>query len=149
MSADVQAARVIDAPAEQVWGILTDWERQGEWMPATRVRSFRGHSPGGRIEAWTGVGRLGFRDTMEITGWDPPRRCDVIHTGRVLRGPGSFAVEPLGAARCRVVWEERLELPLGRLGRASWPLVRPLARAGLGLGLRRLDRLVISNMGRG
>jgi hypothetical protein len=41
-----------------------------------------------------------------------------------------------------VVWEERVELPLGRLGRAGWPLVRPLARAGLGFALRRLARLV-------
>ena len=142
MSADLQVARVIEAPAGQVWGVLTDWERQGEWMPATRVRSSHGHGPGGRIEAWTGLGRLGFLDTMEITSWDPPRRCDVIHTGRVLRGSGSFAVEPLAAGRCRVVWEERVELPLGRLGRAGWPLVRPLARAGLWFGLRRLARLV-------
>jgi hypothetical protein len=142
MSADLQAARVIEAPAGRVWGVLTDWERQSEWMPATRVRSFHGHAPGGRIEAWTGLGRLGFLDTMEITVWDPPRRCDVIHTGRVLRGSGSFAVEPLGAGRCRVVWEERVELPLGRLGRACWPLVRPLVRAGLGFGLRRLARVV-------
>jgi carbon monoxide dehydrogenase subunit G len=145
MSADLQVARLIEAPAEQVWGVLTDWERQGEWMPATRVRSVHGHAPGGRIEAWTGLGRLGFLDTMEITRWDPPRRCDVIHTGRVLRGSGWFAVEPLEAGRCRVVWEERLELPLGRLGRAGWPVVRPLARAGLQLGLRRFARLVTGN----
>ena len=149
MSAELRVARVIEAPAGHVWGVLTDWERQGEWMPATRVRSFDGHAPGGRIEARTGLGRLGFLDTMEITSWDPPRRCDVIHTGRVLRGAGSFAVEHLGAGRCRVVWEERVELPLGRLGRAGWPIVRPLARAGLRFALRRLDRLVTSNMGRG
>jgi hypothetical protein len=145
MSADLQVARLIEAPAEQVWGVLTDWERQGEWMPATRVRSVHGRAPGGRIEAWTGLGRLGFLDTMEITRWDPPRRCDVIHTGRVLRGSGWFAVEPLEAGRCRVVWGERLELPLGRLGRAGWPVVRPLARSGLRLGLRRLARLVTGN----
>jgi hypothetical protein len=35
-----------------------------------------------------------------------------------------------------------VELPLGRLGRAGWPLVRPLARAGLGFALRRLAQVV-------
>ena len=26
----------VDAPPERVWALLTDWERQGEWMLADR-----------------------------------------------------------------------------------------------------------------
>ena len=138
MSTELRVTQVVGAPADRVWEVLTDWDRQGEWIPATRVHAMDGHAVGGRIEAWTGLGPLGFVDTMTITRWEPPKRCEVLHTGRVVRGPGLFSVEPLGPAQCRVVWEEHLDLPMGVVGRAGWRVVRPLARAGLALALRRL-----------
>ncbi|HEU0042208.1 MAG TPA: SRPBCC family protein [Jiangellaceae bacterium] len=140
MTVPMRVSRQVGVPARTAWDVLTDWERQGEWMPVTRVRVV---SPGdaggvgGRLEAWTGLGPLGFVDTMIVTGWDPPRRCVVRHTGSVVRGHGVFAVEPIDACRCRVVWQEYLDLPLGRFGRATWPVVAPLARAGLAWALRR------------
>jgi hypothetical protein len=137
VSADVRVARVVAVPADLAWRALTDWERQGEWMPATRVRSNEGDRVGGQIEAWTGIGPFGFLDTMTITAWDPPCRCEVLHTGRLVRGSGVFAVEPVAANRCRVVWEEHLDLPLGTVGRVGWLLVHPLARGGLAFALRR------------
>ena len=139
MSADLRVERVVAGEVYHVWSRLTDWEGQGRWMPATRVSSADGHRVGGRITARTGLGPVGFVDTMTVTRWEPPRRCDVMHTGRVVRGPGSFVVEPAGANRCRVVWEERLDLPFGVVGRVAWPLVRPLARAGLAAALRRFS----------
>jgi carbon monoxide dehydrogenase subunit G len=138
VSAVVRVTRVVAVPAERAWQMLTDWERQGEWMPATRVRASDGHRVGGRIEAWTGIGSVGLLDTMTISVWDPPRRCEVLHTGRLVRGSGVFNVEPLAANRCRVVWEEHLDLPLGAVGRLAWPFVHPLTRAGLAFALRRL-----------
>jgi Polyketide cyclase / dehydrase and lipid transport len=133
----------VEAPPLQVWRALVDWERQGEWMPLTDVTVVGGdpHGVGGRIEARTGIpvrGRrhVGLLDTLEITGWDPPHRVDVLHTGRVVRGPGIFEVRPRMAG-ATVVWTEQLELPLGRLGRLGWPLVRPGARFALRLGLNR------------
>jgi hypothetical protein len=74
---------------------------------------------------------------MLITGWDPPRRVDVRHTGRVVRGTGSFEIRPRGTSACTFVWSERLDLPLGLLGRLGWPLVRPVMVAGVRLSLRR------------
>jgi carbon monoxide dehydrogenase subunit G len=139
VSADLRVERVVVGTPERVWSALTDWEQQGHWMPATRVSSVDGHRVGGRITARTGLGPVGFVDTMTVTRWDPPRRCDVMHTGRLVRGPGSFVVEPVGPDRCRVVWEERLDLPFGMLGRAGWVLLRPLARAGLAFALRRFS----------
>ena len=127
MSADVRVARIVAVPAERAWQVLTDWERQGDWIPATRVRSTDGHQVGGRIEAWTGLGPVGFLDVMTITAWDPPRRCEVLHTGRVVRGPGVFAVDPLTGNRCRVSGKSislcRSARSAGWVGRwsARWP----------------------------
>lgn len=133
----------VEAPPEQVWRALVDWERQGEWMPLTDVRVVGGDPAGvgGRIEARTGMpvggGRhVGMLDTLEITAWEPPHRVEVLHTGRVVRGPGVFEVRPR-LAGATVVWTELLDLPLGRLGELGWPLIRPGAAFALGLGLKR------------
>ena len=134
----------VDAPVEQTWRGATDWDYQGEWMLGTTVRGTDqdGQGVGGGIEAFTGVGRLGFLDTMRIEVWEPPHRCHVVHTGRVVRGTGTFGVEPRGDGRSRFVWREDLELPLGGLGRLGWPLVRPLFAFGVRLSLRRFARWV-------
>ena len=134
----------VDAPVEQTWAGATDWAGQGEWMLGTRVRPTvqGGQGVGGAIEAFTGLGRVGVLDRMEITLWEPPRRCHVRHLGRVVRGTGAFDVEPLARGRSRFVWREDLVLPLGVLGRLGWPLVRPVFAFGVQLSLRRFARWV-------
>jgi hypothetical protein len=134
----------VDAPVEQTWAGATDWAGQGEWMLGTRVwpTAQDGQGVGGGIEAFTGVGPLGFLDRMQITLWEPPRRCHVLHVGRVVRGTGAFEVEPLPGDRSRFVWREDLELPLGVLGRLGWPLVRPASAFLVQLSLRRFGRWV-------
>ena len=131
----------VDAPLERTWAAVTDWDRQGEWMLGTRVEGGRqdGQGVGGTLRAWTGAGRLGFWDAMEITAWDPPHRCEVRHTGRVVRGSGVFAVEER-AGGSTFVWSEVLDLPLGAVGRAGWPLVRPAFAAGVRKSLKRFAR---------
>jgi hypothetical protein len=133
----------VDAPPEEVFAAATDWAGQGEWMLGTKVwpTRYRGQGVGGHVSAWTGFGPLGFLDTMEITRWDPPRACHVLHTGRLVRGPGRFDVEPRPGGST-FVWSEELELPLGALGRAGWPLVKPFAAAGILLSLKRFARWV-------
>lgn len=134
----------VDAPAEQTWAAAVDWATQADWMLGTRVRTTRqdGSGVGARLEAFTGVGRLGFLDPMEITVWQPPRSCHVVHLGRVVRGTGAFEVEPRGDDRSRFYWREDLDLPLGRIGRAGWVLARPLFAYGVNLSLRRFARRV-------
>jgi hypothetical protein len=100
-----------------------------------------GRRLGARFSAVTGIGPIGFTDPMEVVEWDPPRRCVVTHLGRVVRGAGIFEVTGLGPERSRFRWSERLELPLGRLGEAGWPLVRPAFAAGVGHSLRKLARI--------
>ena len=133
----------VDAPVEQTWAAATDWAGQGEWMLGTSVRPTAqdGRGVGGGIEAFTGIGRLGFVDSMVITLWEPPRRCHLLHTGRVVRGTGAFGVEPRGE-HSTFVWREDLELPLGPLGRLGWALLRPLFAYGVRLSLRRFARSV-------
>jgi hypothetical protein len=131
----------VAAPAEAVWLAVTDWAAQGEWMLGTSVEvtgTGDGRRLGATLRAVTGVGPLGFTDPMEIVEWQPPRRCVVRHTGRVVRGEGVFEVLALGPERARFVWSEQLDLPLGALGRLGWPLVRPAFRAGVALSLRRM-----------
>lgn len=131
----------IAAPAAVVWDLVTDWDAQGDWMLGTRVRSDGEPGVGQRLAAFTGVGRLGFWDTMEITEWDPPRRAVVLHTGRVVRGLGIFEVVPLSATGCRFCWAEELDLPGGEWGRRGWPLVRPMMAAGVAASLRAMRDL--------
>jgi len=135
----------VSAPPEQTWAAITDWSRQGEWIVATTVcqRSPGGVGLGTEIEAMTGVGRFVVRDTMRVTEWDPPRRCTMQHTGRLVRGRGIFevAAHP-GGSRFR--WTEDLELPFGTVGRVGWPMVAPLTRWGLQRSLKRFARFAES-----
>jgi uncharacterized protein YndB with AHSA1/START domain len=141
----------VDAPPEQVWAALVDWDRQGEWMLLTDVRAVDGNGQGvgGRLAAVTGIRlpgrllrgrRLGVVDTMLITAWDEPHQVHVRHTGRVVRGTGTFQVRPRAGGGSTFVWTEGLDLPLGALGRAAWPLIRPVMAAGVRFSLRRFAR---------
>jgi hypothetical protein len=147
MRASLRASVSVAAPAGQVWDYLTDWPRQGEWIPFTRVEELAdGHRAGGRVRAWTGLGPLGFWDPMTITAWeqdaDGSARCEVLHTGRVLRGEGEFAVTRLDAASCTFTWWERLEVPGGPLGAVAWRVVGPLVQRSVDGALRTLARRV-------
>lgn len=127
------------APREAVWAALTDWDHQGEWMLGTRTRvtGGDGRSVGSTLAAFTGLGPLGFTDTMEITAWEPPTRCEVRHTGRLVHGLGVFEVVARGEGRSTLVWHEHLRPPLGRLGDLGWLLAGPAFRLGVRQSLRR------------
>lgn len=134
----------IGAPAEAVWATLVDWDRHGDWMLATQMSaSSVEQGVGAQLAARTGIGPIGFVDTMIVTQWSPPHRCVVEHTGRVVRGSGAFEVAELSPHASRVTWSEWVEVPLGPLGAVSWPLVRPAAALFLRRSLERLGRLVL------
>jgi hypothetical protein len=137
MTVSVALTVAVPASAQQTWDAVTDWARQGEWMVGTKVSASGPAGIGQRLAAFTGMGRVGFLDTMEVTAWQPPARCEVLHTGRLVRGTGVFAVRSLGPDRSAFDWSEELELPLGALGRLGWPFVRPLFLAGVRRSLNR------------
>lgn len=136
----------IEIPASQqaVWEAVVDWPGQREWMLLTDVRATSAQSEGVGTElaAFTGVWKLGFLDTMTVTEWDPPRRCVVLHTGRVVRGTAAFEVESVTSTTSRFIWTEWVELPFGALGRLGWPVAKLFVAAGVRFSLRRLRRAV-------
>ena len=138
--AELVVTQLVKAPAQRTWDVLTDWSVHHEWMLLTRAEG--GAAAGESIEAFTGIGRIGFLDTMTITVWEPPHRAVVRHTGKVVRGSGAFEVQPLGEHQSLVVWSEWVQLPFGILGRLGWPLARLVVKAAVQLSLRRLARYV-------
>lgn len=145
--AELQAQVSVAAEPDAVFAAITDWARQSEWMLGTEVHitSGDGRSVGSTLAAFTGVAGVGFLDTMEITRWDPPRRCDVRHTGRFVRGAGVFDVLPGPGEHAVFRWVEALDIPFGAVGRLGWPVVRPAFAWGLRQSLDRFRRFCEEN----
>jgi hypothetical protein len=157
----------VDLPLDPqtAWDIVVDWDRQSRWMLLTRVWATEndGVGIGGGVAARTSVGAVGFTDDMVITHWDPPRECTVKHLGTIVRGTGTFAVTPAAGtvaptagtvastagtgtpsagAGSTFTWSEDVVPPLGKLGVAVWPVVRPVFEVMMRVSLRRLVRKV-------
>ena len=134
----VEERAAVAAPVEVAWEALTDWQGQSGWMVLTRVTvDPGGHRVGERLDAFTGIAGVGFHDRMEVTRWDPPRRVEVVHLGRVVRGAGIFEVRPAPGGAW-LVWIEDLDLPLGVVGRLGFAVLRPAFQLMLRRSLRRL-----------
>lgn len=135
----------VELPMEpqETWDAVMDWSRQSRWMLFTRVWTTGqdGQGVGGGVAARTSVGPLGFTDDMVITHWDPPRSCQVKHLGTIVRGTGTFSINPT-AAGSTFVWSEDVVPPFGRLGVAAWPVVRPGFELMMRISLRRLAKEV-------
>lgn len=142
-SGEVTATVIIDASADQVFAAFTAWERQGEWIPFTRVRIVEGDGgEGSTIEAVTALGPAVLRDVMQVVRLDPPYEVRVLHTGPLLRGPGVLRATPMDGGRTQVVWHEWFQLPAGVVGRVAWPVLWPGSKFSLTQALRRFARLV-------
>lgn len=134
MSVKVQLEIEVNAPIAVAFHYLTDWPRQEEWMLGTRVEV---KSPGdaryegGKIAAFTGLGPIGFWDTMTITVWQAPNFVEVDHTGKLVRGIGYMRFTEIDETRCRFEWGEVLDLPLGIVGRLGFGLLRPFFLYGV------------------
>jgi hypothetical protein len=140
---EVTATVIVNAPAKAVFEAFTVWDRQGEWIPFTRVRVVEGDGGEGSIvEAVTAVGPAVLRDEMRVVRLDPPYEVRVVHQGRLLRGPGVMRCTPMGPDRTQVVWHEWFHLPGGVAGRVAWPVLWPGSKVSLTQALRRFARLV-------
>jgi uncharacterized protein YndB with AHSA1/START domain len=128
---------VIKAPIEKVWAALADWESQGDWMLQTRVdvTSEIREGVGTTIAAFTGVGKLGVMDHMVVTSWQPPHICDVLHTGKIIKGTGRFELVAIDAGTTRFNWSEEILAP-----RAIFLLIAPGLYAGVRISLTKLGR---------
>lgn len=137
----------VDVPAADLWDYVTNWPRQAEWVPLTRVEKVdAADGVGGRFRAWTGIGPVGFWDPMTITAWDRTPdgggRCEVLHRGTVVKGEGEFTVVALGPGRSRFVWAEVVRVPGGAAGAVAWRAARPVVERILDRALDTMrDRL--------
>lgn len=129
----------INAPTMNVFRAVTNWEEQDNWVFLTKVKGVGNDSQklGGKLEAYTGIGRFCFLDTMTITAWDPPKLCEVTHTGNVVKGRGIFEVATINSSTY-FTWTEYVEIPFGVIGRFGWIFIKPLTKLGLWVSLRRL-----------
>jgi len=146
MSADIEISVDVHQSADKVFAYFTDWPRQGEWMVGTRVEARAagdlgmGRGNGAEIAGFSGIGPLGFWDTMTVTRWVESERVDVLHTGKLVRGTGSMIVERVDENSSRFIWSEQLDLPLGWLGRFGFGLLRPLFIAAVRDSLTKFAR---------
>jgi hypothetical protein len=140
----IQLTVRVNASAQVVWEQITNWASQSDWMLGTKVTG-EGNSVGGKIAAFTGIGPIGFLDTMEITRWEPPFRCDVLHTGRVVRGTGSFQVESIDPQTSNFIWIEDLDLPLGVIGLVGFKILRPFFVFGVQKSLEKFAKIASTN----
>ncbi|BCJ66190.1 SRPBCC family protein [Polymorphospora rubra] len=140
---EVTATVIVNASAERVYAAFTAWERQSEWIPFTTVRVVEGDGgEGSLIEAVTAVGPAVLRDQMRVTRLDPPYEVQVVHLGRVLRGPGVLRCTQMEHDRTQVVWHEWFHLPGGVAGRVAWPVMWPGSKVSLTQALKKFGRLV-------
>ena len=111
---DFYAEVTINAPVNEVWRALVQWEKQGDWMALTRVSaSDKGADDSGigtTIEAFTGIGPFGVLDKMKVSSWEPPHFCRVEHVGRVIKGIGEFRLVDQGD-KTKFDWYEEILAP--------------------------------------
>ena len=147
-TAHLELSVEVAASAAKTFDYFTDWPRQGEWMLGTRVEPrASGHIGMGRgngavIAGFTGIGPIGFWDTMTITEWIDDHKVFVVHTGRVVRGTGEMRVDAVSDTACRFVWIEDLDLPWGSLGAFGFALLRPMFEGAVNVSLRRFAKRV-------
>lgn len=146
MSADIEIAVDVNQSASKVFAYFTDWPRQGEWMVGTRVEARAagelglGRGKNAEIAGFSGIGPIGFWDTMTITNWVEGERVDVLHTGWLVRGTGSMIVEHVDDRRSRFIWSEQLDIPFGVIGRLGFAILKPLFVAGVLHSLKKFAR---------
>jgi len=131
--------------AQRAWDEITDWTKQGEWMLQTSVwlTSEIESGPGTEIAAFTGPFHklfprfkfFGVLDTMVVTNWQPPLICDVLHTGKIIKGTGRFEVVAINDQKSLFNWSEVIWAP-----RVIFLILKPALFVGVWISLRRFAR---------
>ncbi len=141
----LEVEREAAAPREVVWSVLTEWERQPDWMlDAKSVHVLTPQRTGTGVTILCPTKLLGVTvdDVMRVTGWDAPHRLEVVHLGKIITGSGAFVLEDLGADRTHITWWEEVDPPLGALGEwGASTFVLPILRRVFGRSLGRLVAL--------
>jgi Polyketide cyclase / dehydrase and lipid transport len=140
--------RSIDLPcgAEEAWAVLTDWERQADWMldaDAVEVMSEPREGVGVRLAVRTRLFQVpGFTETIEVVAWEPPTELVIAH-GPPIRGRGTWALDARDGATT-FTWTEEVELAASALGGIVSACYAPVLGALLRRSLRGLRGSIIA-----
>jgi len=144
MSHSIRISLTLACNQERAWQAIADWEGQGNWMLQSKVwvTSQIREGVGTSIAAFTGpfyksypkFAALGLLDTMVVTKWQPPIRCDVLHTGKVLKGTGTFELIEISQSATRFNWSEDIEC-----SRLQFLAIYPFLWIGVRISLARLS----------
>lgn len=145
----IELSRELPGSPAVVWHLLTDWERQGEWMLEAsdfRVLGDRREGVGVEAEATIRIAGIRTRDRIRVTAWEPPEHLRIEHLGWV-KGSGDMRLSatPNGT---RLDWREEFVPPLGPLGAAGMRLMKPLITGIFRRDLAVLEGLVRAQAGR-
>ena len=124
--APVEVRRTVPTPLDAVWDALTDFAAYGRWIPLTTMRTEPGPARlGWAFGGFTGLGPVGFLDSMLVVKWKPPldgeARFAVRKTGRVLRGWADVRLAATDAGGTDVVWREEIVPRPETIGRLVAP----------------------------
>jgi hypothetical protein len=138
----LEVMQEVAAPRATVWAVLTEWERQPEWMldaKAVHVLTPERTGEGVTLRCPTNLMGITVQDVMRVTGWDEPSYLEVTHLGRIITGYGAFELAELDAATTRITWWEEIDPPLGAFGEwGASTFVLPIIRRIFARSLRGL-----------
>lgn len=126
MSAIAEASIRVNAPAERVYGLVSDLPRMGEWSPECVKCVWKGGAdhaePGARFKGYNRRGWRRWSTNGEVVAAAPGRELsfDISALG-LPAARWTYVIEPAGEGACRVTerWEDqrgRLITWLGTIG---------------------------------
>jgi hypothetical protein len=102
--AQIEIVREVALEPAEAWRRLTDWQMHGSYVPLTTITL----TPNG-FDAFTGVGRVGFHDPMDVIESQAPSYCRLEKRGRVVRGWAELSVQPTEQGS-RLTWREEIRV---------------------------------------
>jgi carbon monoxide dehydrogenase subunit G len=149
----LEITRHVAAPRQVLWDVLTDWERQPDWMldaKAVHVLTPQRSGEGVTLRCPTNLMGVTVQDIMRVTGWEEPSYLEVTHLGKIITGHGAFELAEDGPRATVLTWWEEVDPPLGALGEwGASTLVLPILRRIFGRSLRNLAELAEQEAGAG
>lgn len=144
MKADLSLAQRVKAPQEKVFAEIINWPGQSAWMLGTKVwvTKNNGVGVGGEFAAFTGIGKLGLLDPMQITHWKPPSEVSILHLGKIIKGTGEMKIEKISENESNFVWSESLEIPLGVIGFIGYKIIEPFFKIAIKKSLKKFALIV-------
>jgi uncharacterized protein YndB with AHSA1/START domain len=113
MTDQVSVSREITAPAEQVWAMVSDVTRMGEWSPENEGAVWLGGATsaqaGAKFRGTNRIGKRKWKTLATVTEVEPGRRFSFRVSATVIKvADWSYEVEPT-ATGCRVTetWIEQ------------------------------------------